>query len=74
MSRYQRSEERPAFNGMRYHLALPGDKLMLPPCYAHCVLRGAEGWALVHGWKGLNVHDINRGTSVFDRFCLGVGK
>ena len=75
MSRSQRSEDCPEFNGLRYHLALPGDVLIQPPCYAHCVLTGrSEGWALVHGWEGLNLHDVNRANVVFDRFCLGVGK
>ena len=75
MSRSQRSEECPAFNGLRYHLALPGEVLIQQPSYTHCVLTGrSEGWALVHGWEELNLHDVNRANVVFDRFGLGVGK
>ena len=56
--------KRKLIRDLRHHLAEPGDVIIQPPCYAHCVLTGRSlntdetvRWALVHGWEGINVND-----------------
>ena len=79
MDRAKYGNDEKLCRGLSYHLAKPGDLLIQPPCFAHCVLTGrtsaADGstsWSLVHGWEGLNVSDHLRGSLVIDRFCSGV--
>ena len=73
--------ERKLCRGLRYHLAEPGDVLIQPPLFAHCVLTGrsltSDGmsrWSLVHGWEGVNISDLKRGSRVFGRFSFGSGQ
>ena len=73
--------ERMLIRDLRYHLAEPGDVIIQPPCYAHCVLTGrslnTDGtvrWALAHGWEGINVNDQERANRVFGQFSSGAGK
>ena len=73
--------ERKLIRDLRYHLAEPGDVIIQPPCYAHCVLTGCSSntdgtvrWALVHGWEGNNVNYQERANRVFEQFSSGAGK
>ena len=64
-----------------YHIALPGDIIIQPSLFAHCVVteplymgdnRLEQRWSLVHGWEGIDVTNASLGKTVFDVFCTGV--
>ena len=73
--------EKKMCRGLRYHLAEPGDELIQPPLFAHCILTGrsltSDGksrWSLVHGWEGVSISDLKKGGQVFGRFSFGSGQ